>query len=66
MMVLLEKHTGLAVNTDEIRSFQLDRSGPVTCLVITMRDRFELRVKNIPGPDGVNVHELHQWLLEAK
>jgi len=65
MMILLDKHTGLAVNPAEIRSIHFERSGPETWLLITMKDRFELRIKHASAQGGADVYELHRRLLEA-
>lgn len=64
MMILLDKNTGLAVNTEFVRSIRLANYNGTKHLVITMEDGYEIQIADNRG-QGVNVHELHRQLLEA-
>ena len=63
-MILLDKHTGLAVNPVFVRSIRLSEYNGTRHLVITMEDGFEIQIAN-DRAQGINVHELHRQLLEA-
>ncbi|WP_191635329.1 hypothetical protein [Pseudomonas fluorescens] len=65
-MILLEKHTGLAVNPDDVTSMCYSPSlNGGKWLIITTRNGQDLSVKHSPFNGGTNVYELHAQLLEA-
>lgn len=66
MLILLEKHTGLAVNPDDVTSMRYSRSlNGGKWLIITTRNGQDLSVKHSPFDGGADVYELHAQLLEA-
>ena len=69
MMNLLDQSTGLAVNSAEISWIRLDRDAVHSPLTVVLRGGAELIVKsrpNTPAKYGVDTHEVHRRILEAK
>jgi hypothetical protein len=64
MMILLDQHSGLAVNPAMVGSIRFSKFNGSKYLVITMKDGFEVQVAHRPET-GVDVAKLHFQLLEA-
>jgi hypothetical protein len=66
-MILLEKHTGLAVNPDDVSSMGISSSNGYAVLGVRMKDGKEHRIKHTAGCwDGDDIYVLHKQLLEAQ
>jgi hypothetical protein len=67
MMILLQKHTGLAVNPAELSSMTTRRSNGYMLLEVKMRNGSLHLVKHCPEcADGDDIYVLHKQLLEAR
>lgn len=67
MMILLQKHTGLAVNPDDVSSMGIGSSNGYAVLEVRMKTGEKHRIKHTPECwDGDDVHALHKRLLEAQ
>ena len=66
MMILLEKHSGLAVNPDDVSSMSIHKSNGYSVLEVRMisGDKYQVR-DTAHCSDGDDVHVLHKQLLEA-
>ena len=66
MMILLEKHTGLAVNPDDVSSMSIHKSNGYSVLEVKMISGDKYRVRDTAHcSDGDDVRALHKQLLEA-
>lgn len=67
MMILLEKHTGLAVNPADVSSISTYTANGFVMLEVRMTGGEKHRVRHAPeGWNGDDVYAIHKQLLEAK
>lgn len=66
MMILLEKHSGLAVNSDDVSSMSVHKSNGYAVLEVRMISGDKYRVRDTSHCfDGDDVHALHKQLLQV-
>ena len=66
MMILLEKHSGLAVNPYDVSSMSIHKSNGYSVLEVRMISGDKYRVRDTAHcSDGDDVRALHKQLLEA-
>jgi hypothetical protein len=67
MIILLERHSGLAVNPAEVSSMVIRKSNGYTVLDVRMNDGERHTVKHTTHcSDGDDIYAVHKRLLEAR